>query len=197
MDIVLATKNRKKVEELGRILSVTGLSLKIHSLDEFPECADIVEDGATFEENAVRKAAEIAAQTGMTAIADDSGLEVDALDGAPGIYSARYAGENANDVANNRKLLDALKNVPEGRRGARFACCIALASAGEIITFMGYVEGAIGFDERGHNGFGYDPLFFPEGRDVTFAQMDDKEKNTISHRARALGKLQEYLVNRP
>jgi XTP/dITP diphosphohydrolase len=104
-------------------------------------------------------------------VADDSGLEVDALGGAPGVYSARYAGVPADDMANNRKLLDEMDGVPEGKRTARFVCCIALASGDEVKTFMGYVEGKIGKENRGENGFGYDPVFYPEGRDRTFAEM--------------------------
>jgi XTP/dITP diphosphohydrolase len=193
MDIVLATSNRKKLEEIRKIFGSMKIELHFYTLDDFPECKEAEEDGVTFEENAVKKALQIFECTKMTAIADDSGLEVDALKGAPGVYSARYAGEPSNDSANNRKLLDELKDVPHNRRGARFVCCIAMASANGVRTFMGYVNGSIGMELRGDNGFGYDPLFFPEGHDRTFAEMNDAEKNAMSHRAMALRKLREYI----
>lgn len=164
-----------------------------YTLDDFPECTEAEEDGMTFEENAVKKALQIFKCTNMTAIADDSGLEVDALKGAPGVYSARYAGEPSDDFANSRKLLVELKDIPDGGRGARFVCCITLAGADGVKTFMGHVKGRIGREMRGRNGFGYDPLFFPEGHDRTFAEMDDTEKNAMSHRAMALRELQKYL----
>ncbi|MBI4825418.1 MAG: XTP/dITP diphosphatase [Nitrospirae bacterium] len=193
MDFVLATKNRKKIREMKNILNRADPDSRIYTLDDFPEYGDVVEDGDTFEANALKKAEFIAAKTGMAAIADDSGLEVDALGGAPGVYSARYAGEPADDTANNRKLLDELKDIPDEKRGARFVCCIALAHNGEVHTFTGYIKGRLGRENRGHNGFGYDPLFFPEGHDRTFAEMADDEKNVISHRALALRELQNYL----
>jgi XTP/dITP diphosphohydrolase len=129
----------------------------------------------------------------MPAVADDSGLEVEALNGAPGIFSARYAGEGADDIANIRKLLREMKDIPPEKRGARFVCCIAMAYRGDVKTFHGYVKGRIGTEPRGENGFGYDPVFYPEGYNKTFAEMTDEEKNAISHRARALREFQEYL----
>lgn len=196
MDFVLATKNRKKIREMKKILGDADTDARIFTLDDFPEYGDVIEDGDTFEANALKKAGFIAAKTGMAAIADDSGLEVDALNGAPGVYSARYAGESSDDMANNRKLLDALKDVPDEKRGARFVCCIALAHDGEVNTFTGYIKGRLGRESRGHNGFGYDPLFYPEGEERTFAEMPDTEKNLISHRAMALMKLQQYLEDK-
>ncbi len=193
MDIVLATKNRKKIEEIRKICDVLGTANRIYTLDDFPAMEDVVEDGDTFEANAVKKAKQIAGATGMTALADDSGLEVDALDRAPGVYSARYAGEDADDRANNDKLLKALKDIPGEKRGAQFVCCIALASDKEIKTFTGYVNGRISTEPKGASGFGYDPLFYPEGSNRTFAEMSDTEKNAISHRANALRELQQYL----
>lgn len=193
MDIVLATSNRKKVEEIRKIFDSMGMKPRFYTLDDFPECKEAEEDGVTFEENAVKKAVQIFKCTKMTAIADDSGLEVDALNGAPGVYSARYAGEPSDDFANSRKLLDELKDVTDDKRGARFVCCIALAEPDGVKTFMGYVKGRIGKEMRGVNGFGYDPLFFPEGHDRTFAEMDDTEKNAMSHRGEALRELQKYL----
>ncbi|MBC8413964.1 XTP/dITP diphosphatase [bacterium] len=196
MDIVLATRNKKKIEEIKKIFGPMGTASKIYTLDDFPAMADVVEDGDTFEANAVKKAKQIANAIGMTALADDSGLEVDALNRAPGVYSARYAGEDADDRANNDKLLNALKDVPEEKRGAQFVCCIALASREEIRTFIGYVRGRIGTEPKGASGFGYDPLFYPEGSKKTFAEMSDKDKNAISHRANALKELQQYLLDK-
>lgn len=193
MDIVLATRNRKKVEEIRRILGSAGISLRIFTLDDFPSCGEVKEDGETFEANAIKKATHVAKCTGMTAIADDSGLEVDVLNGAPGVKSARYAGEPADDRANVRKLLEEMRNVPPEKRGARFVCCIAMASAEGVRTFFGYVKGRIGTEARGGGGFGYDPVFYPEGHDRTFAEMSEDEKNALSHRGRALKRLQEYL----
>jgi XTP/dITP diphosphohydrolase len=196
MDIVLATTNKKKVEEIKKIFGVMDTASKIYTLDDFPAVGDVIEDGDTFEANALKKAKHVAAATRMTAIADDSGLEVDALDGAPGVYSARYAGEGASDDQNSAKLLDALKDVPDEKRGARFACCIALVSSGDVKTFMGYIKGTIGRELKGENGFGYDPLFYPEGSEKTFAEVKDTEKNAISHRAMALRELQKYLLEK-
>ncbi len=196
MDLVLATRNKKKIEEIKKIFSPVGAESRIYTLDDFPEMEDVVEDGDTFEANAIKKAKQIARATGMTAVADDSGLEVDALDGAPGVYSARYAGKDSDDKANNSKLLQALEDVPEDKRDAQFVCCIALASRDEIKTFMGYVKGRISTELKGMSGFGYDPLFYPEGSDRTFAEMSDTEKNAISHRSNALQKLQKYLLDK-
>ena len=196
MDVVLATGNRKKIEEIKKIFAVMGTASKIYTLDDFPAMEEVEEDGDTFEANALKKARHTARATGMTAVADDSGLEVEALNGAPGVYSARYAGDDADDKANNEKLLGALKDVPEEKRGAQFVCCIALVSSEEEETFMGYVKGRIGSEAKGAGGFGYDPLFYPEGSKRTFAEMSDTEKNAISHRANALGKLQQYLLTK-
>ena len=196
MNIVLATTNKKKVEEIKKIFGPMDTASKIFTLDDFPAMEDVIEDGDTFEANAIKKAKQIASATGMTALADDSGLAVDALDGAPGVYSARYAGEDADDKANNDKLLDALKDIPEEKRGAQFVCCIALATAEETHTFMGYVKGRIGREPKGASGFGYDPLFYPEGSDRTFAEMGAEDKNAISHRANALQELQHFLLTK-
>ena len=196
MDIVLATKNRKKIEEIKKICSVMGTASRIYTLDDFPSYEDVVEDGDTFEANAVKKAAYISKCTGMTAVADDSGLEVDALNGEPGVFSARYAGESSDDRANLEKLLKEMENVSPGKRKARFVCCIAMASQDGVETFLGYVEGRIGEEPRGENGFGYDPVFYPEGHDSTFAEMNDDEKNALSHRGEALRKLQKYLLEK-
>lgn len=190
--LILATRNKHKVEELISLLQPFGIEV-LSALD-FPEIPDVIEDGTTFEENASKKAIEIARQTGLYSLADDSGLEVDALDGAPGIYSARYAGEPANDAANNKKLLEQLANVPDEARGARFVSVIAYASpAGDVVTFRGTCEGRILRELRGTNGFGYDPLFFLEDHNATMAEIAAEEKNRISHRAKAYLSFIEWL----
>jgi XTP/dITP diphosphohydrolase len=195
MNIVLATRNRKKIEEIKKIMSevISGADISIFTPDDFPECLEVEEDGNTFEANAVKKALYISKCTGMTAIADDSGLEVSALNGAPGVFSARYAGESADDRANCEKLLHEMRDVPAEERKARFVCCIAVAFGDNVKTFFGYAEGKIGMVMRGKTGFGYDPLFYPEGHNRTFAEMSDDEKNSLSHRGKALNKLRDYL----
>jgi len=194
MEIVLATRNKKKIEEIRRITA--DLPITVLSLDNFPNCPETVEDKDTFEGNAIKKATEICQCTGKPALADDSGLEVDALGGAPGVYSARYAGGNGegNDVRNYQKLLDELRNVPEEKRGARFVCCMALVVPdGSVKTFLGYAKGRIGQEPRGPRGFGYDPVFVPEGHKKTFSEMSGDEKDRLSHRGKALEKLAEFL----
>ena len=192
MTTVLATKNKKKIEEIKRIFS--GINIRVLSLDGFPECPDVEEDGRTFRANAVKKAIEVARHTGLPAIADDSGLVVRALGGAPGVFSARYAGENADDQKNVRKLLRAMKNLKDEERKARFVCCIAFALPdGHFRTFTGFISGRIGRSRKGFDGFGYDPVFYPVGHDMTFAEMTGAEKDSLSHRGRALRKLYEYL----
>jgi len=192
MDIVLATRNKRKIEEIKRITE--GFSISLYTLNDFPECPDVREDGDTFEENATKKALTISAYTGKAALADDSGLEVYALYGAPGILSARYAGKDADDRSNIERLLSEMRPINKEKRGARFVCCIALALPdGSIHTFHGYAEGTIGTEPKGFRGFGYDPVFYPEGCKRTFAEMDDKEKDALSHRGKALRKVKEFL----
>ncbi len=192
MDIVFATRNKKKIEEIKRITA--GMAISIFTIDDFSGCPDVVEDGTTFEENAIKKAVTVARFTGKPALADDSGLEVYALNGAPGILSARYAGEGADDRKNIEKLLYEMGSIANEKRGARFACCIALAlPGGSVNIFYGYSEGRIGTEPRGFNGFGYDPIFYPEGHSRTFAEMSDEEKDALSHRGRALREVQRYL----
>lgn len=194
VDIVLATRNKKKIEEMIRILC--GMDIKILTLDDFPSCPEVEEDANTFEGNAVKKALAITKCTNKIAVADDSGLEVYSLNGAPGVRSARYAGENADDVSNVRKLLNEMENVPDEKRGARFVCCIALAFPdGRIEKFLGFVDGKISREPRGKMGFGYDPVFIPEGYKSTFAEMASEEKDSISHRGRAIEELKRYLNN--
>jgi XTP/dITP diphosphohydrolase len=194
MDIVLATRNKKKIEEIKRITA--GLPITVLSLADFSHCPEVVEDRDTFEGNAVKKAVETARCTGKPALADDSGLEVEALGGAPGVYSARYApgAASGNDPKNYKKLLADLETIPDGKRDARFVCCLALAFPdGSARTFFGYAKGRIGREARGSKGFGYDPVFFPEGFDRTFAEMSPSDKDALSHRGKALEKLSEFL----
>jgi len=194
MEIVLATRNRKKVEEIKRITA--GMPIKIFTLDDFPGCPEVREDGITFEENAIKKALAVAQYTDKPALADDSGLEVQALGGAPGTLSARYAGDDADDGKNVAKLLQEMLTVPEMERGARFVCCIVLAYPdGGIHSFWGYSEGRIGRKLKGESGFGYDPVFYPAGHVRTFAEMSDREKDALSHRGEALKKFYNYLKN--
>lgn len=183
MQLLIATRNAHKLEEIAAILQLPGVELV--GADALPGLPDVVEDGETFEANATKKAVELAAASGMLTLADDSGLEVDALDKAPGVYSARYAGEPSDDAANNRKLLAALQGVTE--RAARFRCAVALATPeGRSETVDGRCEGHIGLAPRGGAGFGYDPLFVPNGFDQTFAELDASAKHHISHRGAAL-----------
>lgn len=192
-DFVVATRNRKKVEEIQRIL--VGADIVLHSMDEFPDCPEVVEDGDTFEANALKKAREVSACTGLAAFADDSGLVVYSLRGEPGVHSARYAGENATDHDNLSRLLRELSDISPENRGAAFVCVIAFVSPdGVEQTFHGRVEGTIGLSPRGSSGFGYDPVFYPEGHDRTFAEMNAGEKDSMSHRGRALEKLRDYLM---
>jgi XTP/dITP diphosphohydrolase len=192
VELVVATRNRKKLEEISRMLD--GLPVRLFTVEDFAGCPEVEETEDTFEGNAVKKALAVARFTGKPAIADDSGLEVYALGGAPGVYSARYAGDGATDADNVKKLLSEMSTLDEGRRGARFLCVIALAFPdGGVETFEGMVEGRIGRAPLGRTGFGYDPVFCPEGHDRTFAQMSPEEKDSMSHRGRALGRLRERL----
>lgn len=194
MTIVLATRNRKKVDELTRMFS--GCEIRFLALGSFPGCTEVVEDGKTFRANAVKKAVHVSKFTGCPSIADDSGLVVPALGGAPGVFSARYAGNDADDRKNLRKLLKDMENLKGEERAARFVCCIALALPdGKFKTFTGHVEGRIGKKPMGFNGFGYDPIFCPSGHEMTFAEMTDSEKDAMSHRGKAMRKLYTYLRN--
>lgn len=185
MQLVIATRNRHKLEEISAIFAFR--HLVISSALDYPHLPDVEETGATFEENAILKARALAGATGQWAMADDSGLEVEALDGAPGVYSARYAGEPVNYAANNEKLLRALAG--KTNRRARFRTVLALVRpGGEAVTVEGSCEGTIIEAPRGQGGFGYDPLFIADGETCTFAEMPADKKNKISHRARALAK---------
>ena len=186
--LVLATTNPGKIREYHRLLTAAGLPLHIVGLDAVGLTAP-PETGTTFAANAILKARNAATQSGLPALADDSGLAVDALDGAPGVYSARYAGEHADDEANRRLLIAALADVPEDARTGRFICAIALARPdGEVAVVEGVCEGRLLTAPRGTNGFGYDPLFALPDRGVTMAELSLDEKNAISHRAQALAR---------
>ena len=192
MDIVLATRNEGKVREFLKLL--TGLDLNILSMNNFPDIGDIEENGTTFEANALLKAKTVSLITGLTAIADDSGLEVDALNGRPGIYSARYAGETASDKENYMKLLDEMKDVPEGDRGAAFVCTIVVSTpSGESIKSVGRCKGEIASEPEGEGGFGYDPIFYLPDSGCTMASISKEEKNNISHRGEAVKELKKIL----
>jgi XTP/dITP diphosphohydrolase len=185
MKLVIATRNAHKLEEIQEIFDFQGL--EVLSAFDFPEVPDVVEDGDTLEANAIKKAVEVAEATGCWSLADDSGLEVAALDGAPGVYSARYAGEQCSYTDNNDKLLRELADQDD--RSAQFRTVLALSDPeGNVQTLEGACPGEIIEDLRGTNGFGYDPLFIPKGYSETFAELDSSIKNKISHRARALQK---------
>jgi len=190
MRILIATMNTGKLLEYERLLAeVPGLELE--TMAALPEAIDVVEDRDTFRGNALKKAMKIATVAGMPCLADDSGLEVDALGGGPGVYSARYAGEGSTDSENNAKLLDELSGIADDERTARFQCAIVIVdqSGRELAMAEGACEGRIGSEPRGSHGFGYDPLFVPEGYAQTMAELGPETKNEISHRAKAAAKL--------
>ena len=198
MRILVATMNEGKLREYQRLLvDVTGLELE--TMASLSERVEVEEDRDTFAGNAQKKAIEIAAASGLTCLADDSGLEVDALGGRPGVYSARYAGEGASDEKNNQKLLDELRGVPDQLRTARFRCviCVAESDGREVALVDGACEGHIGHEPKGEHGFGYDPLFIPEGFMQTMAELGPDTKNQISHRAKAAAKLATLLRELP
>ena len=193
MRIVAATQNAHKLVEIRAITDQYGFEL-ISQAEAGLADLDVEETGMTFEENSYIKADAICKACGLPAIADDSGLAVDALDGAPGVFSARYAGEHGNDAANRRKLLEDMKDVPEEQRGAKFVCVITLVFPdGRKLVSRGECPGHIGFEEKGDHGFGYDSLFIPDGLEQTFAEVDAEVKNSMSHRAHALENLKPML----
>lgn len=193
LNIVLASKNRKKILELRTFLGGMSSDIKILSLDDIGFTGEITEDGSTFAENSLIKAS-LPASFGYIGVADDSGLEVDALGGAPGVYSARYSGEGATDDENNRKLLAELENVPDEKRSARFKTVVTCALPdGSYFQTDGVCGGIILREPFGKDGFGYDPLFYYEPLGKTFAAMSGYEKSTVSHRARAMKKFAEEL----
>ena len=191
--IIFATSNEGKMKEIRQIMQDS--AYEVVSLKEAGISADIVEDGTTFEENAAIKATTIAKLAGELAMADDSGLEVDYMEKAPGIYSARFLGEDTDYVIKNNYILDKLKDVPRQERTARFVCAIALAKPdGTVITKRETIEGYIGYEIRGENGFGYDPIFMVPAYEKTTAELSMEEKNKISHRAKALRAMKEELA---
>lgn len=192
--LVLATNNPKKLAELRRVVESAGVDVEILGLGDLPRYPEPDETERTFEGNARLKAREAARQTGVAAVADDSGLEVDELNGMPGVRSARWAGPMGDDEENNELLLAQLHGVPKARRKARFTCALALASPeGEELTWHGTMEGRIAEAPAGENGFGYDPLFIPDGEQRTTAQMTPAEKDELSHRGKAVRAFVEWL----
>ena len=185
--LILATRNRGKLAELRRILAAAGVSAAVTDLDDVPGMPEVAETGRSFTDNALLKARTVAAFTGLPAVADDSGLCVDALNGMPGVLSARWSGSHGDDEANLQLLLAQLADVPAGERGAQFVCVAALVlpSGGEHLA-EGTVRGLLTRSPRGSNGFGYDPIFVPDGFELTTAQMSAEEKDKISHRGKAL-----------
>ena len=194
ISILLATRNAHKTREIQEIL---GNEFVVQDLQAFPEIPEVVESGKTFQENAVLKAVAVSSHCDGLVMADDSGLEVDSLGGAPGVLSARYAGEDATDERNIAKLQDELANHCREHRSARFRCVIALAQDGKVLgTFAGTVEGHVIDEPRGTTGFGYDPVFVPAGFEQTFGELPAETKNRISHRGRALARVREFLINK-
>jgi len=192
--LVFATRNQGKLRELRQLLALDGV--EVVCLDDLPAAPEIEETGATFADNARLKAEGVMQATGLPSLADDSGLEVDALDGAPGVHSARYAGPGATDDQRLDLLLEHLREVPAGRRSARFRCAVAFADParpGAVELCEGSCEGRILFDRRGSGGFGYDPVFFVEQLGQTFAEAAPEQKNRISHRGRAMVRMAAYL----
>ena len=193
--VVIASRNEHKIDEMRRILNEAGLSLDLVGIREFPDLPDVDETGTTFAENALLKAREICAFTGLPAIADDSGLCVDALGGMPGIFSARWAGTHGNDLANLQLLLAQISHVAPDRRTASFRCAAAIvmpSGAEEVVE--GIMRGRIIDTPRGTNGFGYDPIFIAEGYSITTAEMDSASKDAISHRGLAIAALAPTLA---
>ncbi len=197
MEIVLASRNRHKIAEIERVLKESGVNdVTLLSLDDIGFVGDIEETGSTFEENAYIKAC-VPAKMGYYAIADDSGLSVEALGGRPGVYSARYAGEPCNDKNNNDKLLSELENVPDGKRGAAFISVIAFVDPNKIDEphyFRGECKGVMIREERGNGGFGYDPIFYMPQLDKTYAEITIDEKNRVSHRGQSIRLFAKYLT---
>ena len=187
VQLVLATRNAKKLAELDRLLAGAGLDVEILGSDAFGDLPEIEETGSTFAENSLIKARAVSTHTGLIAIADDSGLCVDALDGQPGIYSARWAGQGATDESNLDLVLEQIREVEPARRTAHFACAAALVlPSGEEYVVQGQVNGVLLTQRRGVGGFGYDPIFLPDGCDITTAEMTSEQKDAISHRGQAM-----------
>lgn len=191
--LIIATKNEGKYREIKEMLS--DLKLEFFSLNDFKDVPEIEENGLSYIENALIKARKIFEVTRLPVLSDDSGLEIEALNFQPGIYSARFAGEPVNYKANNEKLLKLLKNVPDTERKARFICTVVFKNGEKEEIFEGICLGRIAIEPRGNGGFGYDPLFIPEGYNLTFAELSQEIKNKISHRARAIEKVKPVLID--
>ena len=192
MRLVVATRNQDKLREIKRLLK--GLPLQVESLDKFKDAPETIENGRTLEANAKKKAVQVSRFLKTLAVADDSGLEIKALGGRPGVYSARFSGKGATYKSNNEKLLAFLKDVPFSKRKACFKCVIAVADKGKVVGIAeGRCRGKIGFESKGGRGFGYDPVFMPDGYKKTFAQMGAAQKNKISHRSKALSKAKNII----
>ena len=190
--LVLATRNQDKIREIEHILG--DVPVQLVSLADYPEVPPVHEDGATFEENAIKKAMHVWQHTGLASVADDSGLEVDALGGEPGVRSARFAGEPVSYEANNRKLLEMLHGLPEEDRGAKFVCVAVLVSRkGKMVLQRGELKGLITDNPAGTGGFGYDPVFYLPRKKKTVAELDPETKNEISHRAQAFSALKPFI----
>jgi len=193
MELLVATRNAGKLKEIRRLLGESGI--EVRGLDDFPDLPEVVEDGSTFAENARKKAVQIARASQRMTLADDSGLEVAALDGRPGVFSARYAGPSATDADNNAKLIEELAAVPEEKRQAAFCCAMTLAAPGKVLCEVaGRVEGLILAAPAGSGGFGYDPLFYLPEFGQTMAEIALEVKNRISHRGRALSEVLPVLL---
>jgi XTP/dITP diphosphohydrolase len=196
MILVLATRNKGKVREIGSALAIPFLTFQ--SLNDFPDLPEVIEDGATFLENALKKARTVSDSLNLPVLADDSGLEVDLLKGAPGVWSARFSGPRATDRENNEKLLTLLQGVPEEKRSARFVCVLVLYDpSGRWVRTEGTCEGRIAVAPAGDQGFGYDPVFYLPEFQKTMAQLPLEKKNQISHRAKALEKMRPFILSLP
>jgi XTP/dITP diphosphohydrolase len=192
--IILATRNRHKIEEIKTILS--DLPLEVLTLNDFPNVPPLKEEGVTFQENSLQKAQIVYMHTKIPTLADDSGLEVFYLNGRPGVYSARYAGDGATDETNNKKLLGEMLGVPPRRRRAQFRAVLTLLNGATVEMTVGICPGMLAEAPRGTNGFGYDPIFLPDGFSRTYAELTAVEKNIISHRAKALATMKDVLRRR-
>lgn len=195
MKIILATKNEGKIKEFEKLTE--GMNIEILSILDNIDFPDVVEDGKTFEENSAKKAKEIAEYTGIITVSDDSGLCVDMLNGEPGIYSARYSGENATDCSNMEKLLKNLSNIQKEKRKAHFVSVVSIAFPdGSVKSFRGETEGEILFEKEGNNGFGYDPIFYSYDLKKSFGNATPEEKKSVSHRGRAFQKLKKEILEK-
>lgn len=191
MKVVLSTSNKGKISEINGIFS--GFGMEFVGYDQFPNIPELIEDGKSFQENALKKALPVFKATGIPTLSEDSGLEVFALHNAPGIFSARFAGPEANDRDNIEKILSMLSDIPESNRKARFVSVFCLVMKEDTHFFEGEVKGDIIYEPKGESGFGYDPVFLPDGYDKTFAELGSEVKNSISHRANAIKKLKKFL----